>query len=556
MNENNVMDMLQKARVVRPKEEGQPIKSTMINPMNRLMYRSSRNVIEPNRGVSYRVLRAVAERAWIINAIIGHQTRNIRPFLKPTTEKNERGFRVKPKDINREMNAEERKLANVYQQFFLRTGFADDPEREDDLGLYSGKLVRDLLTLDQVATELQRTRATKVCAFWAVDPATILRVAEEGYNGNDAIRFIQEVDLVTTAFYTRDDLIFDYMNPRTDLDHAGYGYSMVEQAVDLVTGLINSFMYNMGFFTEDKLPRGMLLLQGDADTEEVEMIEDYLVNIMSGGPLSKWHVPIIPAGKNSEGGAGSERKFEWVSLQGSNKDMEFSQWTEFLWSSVAALFGVDLEELGIRTSKSTAVIGQNTAPKLEASKARGLGSILGFIESHMQKIMDKLDPRFDFEFVGYEKEDPVQKNQTREVQLRTTKCIDDLRREDGDEPFNQPWSTIPLNPYVVQMIQQAQQPQGMPGQGGEDGQGEAIPPEAQGGEANAMGDAPQGQQPGSAGKKEEGYEQYRNLVLGGDDGNVAPEGQDDEDPETGQRRTSIFDTVEKSIGDDTIEIIV
>jgi len=521
----DVYNMLQKARVATPvkQQNGQPLKSAMINPMNRLMYRSSRSVLEPNKGISYRILRTVTERAWIINAIISHQIRNVRPFLKPTTDKNIRGFHVVPKDIVHGMSAGDKKLSTVYEQFFLRTGFGDDPEREDDLGLFSGKIIRDVLTLDQVATELQHTRSKKVCAFWAVDAATILRTAEEGYNGDDAIRYIQEVDMVTTAMYSRDDLIFEYMNPRTDIDHSGYGYSMVEQAIDLVTGLINSFMYNMGFFTEDKLPRGMLLLQGDADTEEVEMIEDYLVNIMSGGPLSKWHVPIIPAGKNSDA-SGEGRKFEWVSLQGSNKDMEFSQWTEFLWSSITALFGVDLEELGIRTSKSTPIIGQNAEPRLEASKSRGLGSILGFLQGHLQKVLDKVDPRFEFEFVGYEKDDPVQKNQMRESQLRTSKTIDEIRTEDGDEPFNQPWSRIPLNPYVIQMQgQQAGQDMPLGSKGNDASQGYEEPTQ--------QGDADDLQQNGE-------------------------ETEPSDDGKGGAGKRSIFDYVNKSITDDVIEISV
>jgi hypothetical protein len=67
-----------------------------------------------------------------------------------------------------------------------------------------------------------------------------------------------------------------------------------------------------------------------------------------------------------------------------------------------------------------------------------------------------VDPRYQIEFVGYEKDDPVQRGQIRESQLRTSKTIDDLRLEDGDKPFNEPWSTIPLNPLVVQLLQGAQ----------------------------------------------------------------------------------------------------
>ena len=61
----------------------------------------------------------------------------------------------------------------------------------------------------------------------------------------------------------------------------------------------------------------------------------------------KWRIPFVPA--NSEGG--KEKSLEWTSLQKTNAEMQFAQWTEFLRTSIAALFGVDLEELGIRTQK-------------------------------------------------------------------------------------------------------------------------------------------------------------------------------------------------------------
>jgi hypothetical protein len=277
----------------------------------------------------------------------------------------------------------------------------------------------------------------------------------------------------------------------------------------------------------------MLLLQGDADTEEVEMMEDYLINIMSGGPGSKWRVPILPAGGSGTGGDAG-RKVEWVSLQGSNKDMEFSQWTETIWSSVSALFGVDLEELGIKTSKSGGVIGDNVGPKIDASKARGLATSLSFLENHYQKILDKLDPRFDFEFMGYERDDPTVKNATREAELRTFKCIDNLCIEAGMKPYKQPWSMMPLNPYAVQLYQAMQQQSAggaTAGQGSDPSAMPGAPGDDQGGDT--------GDGPATGGK--DPFSRYRNMITGGDDSG-ADAGQKVANAGTGQKSgRSIFD---------------
>ena len=130
----DIPGMLQHARVLKPTQGGAgPLKSTFINPMNRYMYHSSRGVVETNKGITYKILRNVAERAWIINAIIDHYIRNVVPFLKLSTDKNIRGFNIALKDKEHTVTNEEKKLAKIYRQFFLRNGFGEDPEREDDL---------------------------------------------------------------------------------------------------------------------------------------------------------------------------------------------------------------------------------------------------------------------------------------------------------------------------------------------------------------------------------------------------------------------------------------
>lgn len=429
-----------------------PLAAYRLNPHSR--YFRSRNIIDPGRRIDYKILRRVAEKAWLINTIISHQINKIRPFLRISPNDQERGFRVALVDGQRKPTGEERRKIMALERWIGRTGF-QDAEREDSLVEFGSKLLRDLYTLDQVSTEIQRTVGGKPFAFWAVDPATILRVNEGGYDGDSRIKYIQEIDLVPVAQFTARDMIFSYQNPRSDIDHSFYGYSKVEQAIELIITFIHSFAYNAGAFTEDRLPRGMLLLQGDADVEEVEVMEDYIINLMSGGPIAKWKIPIVPSG-----GSGGDRKIEWVNFQNSNKDMEYSQWTEATWTSVAALFDTDLEELGIRTQKSSSVLGDNVAGKIELSKSRGLSSNLSFLKSHLDKVLAMIDPRMCLKFTGLEPDDIRAKNEAREAELRTIKTIDELRAESDLRPFGEDWSKIPLNPYVIQLVQASKQGQG------------------------------------------------------------------------------------------------
>jgi hypothetical protein len=66
------------------------------------------------------------------------------------------------------------------------------------------------------------------------------------------------------------------------------------------------------------------------------------------------------------------------------------------------------------------------------------------------------DPEYEIEIVGYEKDDPSLTADIDEKEIRTWKSIDDKRLEKGKEPYDKPWSKIPLNPYVIQLLNQDQ----------------------------------------------------------------------------------------------------
>jgi hypothetical protein len=402
------------------------------------------------RPISYRILREVSRKAWILNVCIMNVIRKVRPYLKPSTSENMRGFRIKKKEKD-EMNEKENAVAKELSQFMMKTGDVDDPYRKDDLDKYTTKILRDLFQLDQIASELQRTKIGDLCAFWAMDAATI----EAALPNDFGIDYLQVIYNVPYGDFSKDEMIFDCMHPRTDIEKAGYGYSLVEQAIDLVTSAINTFMFNAGFFTENKLPRGLLLLQGDADPDVVEDIEEYIINLLSGPPTSQWRIPIIPTGK-PDGTSEGQRRFEWVSLQGNNQEMQFQAWYDLQLSGIVSLFGESMESIGLHSQKSQPLIGVNTEPKVDATKSLILGDVLGWLQKHFNQIIEAKNPEYELEIVGYERDDPKLALEIDKAEVGTWKTIDEKRIEKGEKPFGKSWSEIPLNPYVIQLLGQEQ----------------------------------------------------------------------------------------------------
>lgn len=400
-------------------------------------------------GIHCRTLRAVAGKAWIINCCITHVSRKIKPFFKPVTSRNERGFIIH-KRFETQISKKLDKEAERIRDFMVSTGNYVDPSR-DDLVKYAVKLLRDELTLDQIATEIQYNKKGEPVAFFAVDAATIERVIPEKENETE-FRYLQIVDGMPAAGYTMDNMIFDFENPRTDIYHSMYGYSLVEQAVDLITSEINTFVYNAGNFTENKLPKGMLLLSSDANADVIDEMEDYIAEIMSGGPLNQWRIPIIPSGDK-------DAKLEWKAIN-TNREMEFQAWLDYLSSGVMALFGCSADELGIQSQKSQAMFENGGADRMAAAKSSLLGDLLVFFESYLNKIVSKINSDYVLEFVGYEKDNPSTVADLDEKEVRTWKSINEKRAEKGLDPIDlskiENAADIPMNVQLVQCFQSAQ----------------------------------------------------------------------------------------------------
>jgi len=402
------------------------------------------------REVSCDTLRRVSKKAWIINLCITNVIRKTRAFLKPSTNRNLKGFVIhKIGEDVRDVAGTKSETRTQIEQFLMNTGKRQSDDR-DNFQMYCEKIIRDVLEIDQVATEIGYTRALTPYAFYAVDAATIEKVLPNQDNPYN-IKFVQVIDGIAQAYYPEGSLIFGYQNPRSDVKAAFYGYSYVEQAIDLITSAINAFSYNAGFFTENKLPRGMLLIDGNSKQEDIEQMEDYITNLMSGNPSNQWRIPILTAG-NGKGEEGNSIK--WVSLNGTNREMEFQGWLDFLTSAIVSLFGCSMEELGLHSSKSQPMFEHNAAPEIEASKSAILSDMLSFLQDYLNRIIQKIFPEYMLEFVGYERDDPKAILDLTKTELESFKTLNEVRKEKGLKPIEADWADkCPANPQFVQMYQ-------------------------------------------------------------------------------------------------------
>ena len=416
--------------------------------------------------INFRTIRDVVDRIPLLNAIINAETDHVRQYCQYTKEKNRPGFTFIKSNGEEITEADEETIKNLIE-FIEQTGFFYDDQREDDFSDYAALFTRETLVIDQIATEIQYNRKGEAIAFWLLDAAYIKRVNPESSKFGKNVRFIQQIDNTIYNEYTSDDLLFDYKNMRADLRYRGWGYSLTEQCIDMITTLLFGYNYLRDQLLRDRVPRGFISVMGDVGQTQLDSIRRYWYNAMSGAG-GQWNLPILPSGKDGVG-------IDFKLLGQSNKDMEYHKLMMFLSSVVAAVAGMDLAELGIKTDDSQSIIGENSKGRVDASRSRWLVAQLAFLEQHLNKILRKLTKDFKLKFVGVTKEDEQAQEQIRKTSLETRLTINEIRKSVGDPEIEADWANVVLNPQAIQMImadKNAQMQQDM--SGGEEGGGDIF----------------------------------------------------------------------------------
>ena len=442
------------------------LQSQLVDPqVQSWLWNGSQGVRKRILQLNFRTLRNISQRLPLINAIINTRTDQILPFCHYATEESDKGFVFELERATRDSHQGDADEADMIQLagFFEQTGFSFDPDREDDFSDYLSMMVRDIYEIDQVATEIQRNRLGEPVAFWALDGATIMRVSDEK-RFSKGVRYVQMIEDKVYNEFKSEDLIFDYRFKRSDIKYRGYGYSPVEQAIDVITTLLFGYNYIRDQLIKDKMPKGFISVMGDVSKPQMDSIRNYWYAAMSGAG-GNWAIPILPSGKDGVG-------VDFKNLGQSNKDMEYHKTIMFISAIVASVFSIDLMEMGIKTDDTTNLIGENSEPRIQHSKSRGLASMLSYMEQHVNKVLRKVTDKYRFRFVGLEREDDTKKADLRSKQVATWRTIDEIREEDELEPFNEDWSKIPLHPQAVQIFmadksaeQQQQMQQQMGGEG-------------------------------------------------------------------------------------------
>jgi hypothetical protein len=456
-----------KSNTIESRDES-PLKTILVDPND---LNSSLGFKNKAFSVSYDVLRAMS-RTHIIKSI--HETRKdqVSVFCQPQANKYSTGFIITKKTNYflqktsiKLTKSEEQKIEKI-TELLLSCGSNSNFWHADTFDTFIKKIVGDSLMFDQATFEVGRNRGDQIVEFLATDASTI-RIADS-YNDDDVYNanknpvkikgyspsYVQVIDSIVENEYYPWEMCFGTRNASTDIKSNGYGRSELEDMIQTVTALLNSDNYNANFFKVGSAPKGILKYSGDLNMNTVEQFKNQWI-AQTAGVMNMHKIPIMNADK-----------MDFVNLQQSNKDMEYSKYQEFLIKISCALYKMDPSEIGFPMSGSSdakPMFEGNNEARLKHSRDKGLKPLLKQVERWINKyIIWQLDKDYEFRFVGIDDETSFSEELENNIKMiNNFKTLNEIRSEYNLDPIK--GGEIVLNPMYFQNIMAQQQ------QGGDEG---------------------------------------------------------------------------------------
>ena len=394
------------------------IKSILWNPSE--IGFNGKGYRDPNNGVTFGTLNRMGE-IFIIKAIINTRIEQVQNFLKYSLDDQKPGYQIRYKknpgsegSEDKELSEKDKKIVDYIVKFLEEGGENEKWVCEDNFQEFTRKVLRDSLVLDQLSFEVVRARNMSLKKFRAVDASLIRqldtndpRYAQmfENYRWHgylpryamvwDGQIIRHPVSNEYVVFYPW-ELGYGIRNKSTNVFRNGYGCSELETLIEIVTWVLWGMQYNGNFFKQGSQPKGFINVKnGNIDQGTLNEFRQDWKQTMS-TVYNSHKIPVIQG-----------IDLEWIDLQQTNRDMEFTEWVKFLFVITCAVYRIDPSELGFQFQDAAHIFGQDgQKERLDHSRQKGLTPLLIFYQNILNKyIISEIDDRLELVFTGIEIED-------------------------------------------------------------------------------------------------------------------------------------------------------
>lgn len=358
-------------------------------------------------GADYDFFRATAATPYV-GVIHSIRINQAMYFLRPRTDDLSPGFRVRLIDPDAKMTAGAKKDAKRLMKIVMQGagGFGDYHNFAD----VAQVLLRDSLTFDQSNAEILHAKVGGKELPYGVMPldAALCRMARPTAKQQDSGKWypkptdkryvkLWRQDYKIAAEYTPQQMMWGIRRRRSDEWVRGYGYPEIEEAQSVLTDILDAQTFNSVNFKSGIHANTVLAIHSTMKGDQVYSFKN-AVRAMLTGRRQAQKVPLFFLKPDD--------KVQGIPLGKSNKDMEFSNYMNFLLKVFFACYQMDPAEAGFvmgAEGVSSALSTSGPYDRIMFSKERGLRWLLASLQWwYTSKVIRPHHPEMMLEFVGFD----------------------------------------------------------------------------------------------------------------------------------------------------------
>lgn len=473
-----------------PPEQGDA-RAMYIDPWELAQHQAWMEQVQVKSVWSNRILWDMSQLPWV-SPIIRNRVGKAAKIAKRQRGPHDVGYGIRLRESKKSPSRAAEKKIEELSNLIDHCGFVDEDDhvtrlQRDSFPTFAKKVVRDSSIYEALAFEIVPDRRGKPAWWRAVDGATIFRVRPKGpygyYQADDAA-WVQIINAQPQAYFSIEEMAYGVRYPSTHLENAGYGSPELVELLAVLSNIMYAYAYNQKFFQQGG-PPGVLAVLGEMPEDKFKAFSRQ-VRFMLSGLRNAHTLPMV-----NPQGAGSDMK--WIPFSGyTHQEMEFSQWLLTNQKLAAAVFQINLEEIGIYTGNEgvrSSLSEGGIEDKVRISSDKGFDAIRDVLTETMNRhIIFPLAPDFEFGIYGVGGLSPKEQAELAEKRGRSHIMVDELRAEDGLKPLPDDKGQVLLNDVWLRHVQgmqetaaaqaqAGQQPGGPGGDGGPGGapQGERVP---------------------------------------------------------------------------------
>ena len=430
-----------------PDPEGAPVRDPKAIHFDPFDLVAAMGFRERPTALTFSAMEMVGRGMPVVADVVQTRVKQISMFCEIPDDRHSPGFRVRNRNWRtKPMTKAEKKEADRLEQLVLHTGHWDpeQPHQSVPLRTFSSQFMSDSLIFDQATFEVVPDRTGKPSYMSIVDPSTI-RLIDPGTRDRGDPFAVQVINGAIAESFTDDELAFCIRNPRSGIRSFGYGTAEIETLVREITGFRWGMDYNRRFFSQGSATKGVLNFKGAIPDKHLQAFRRQWYAMVS-GVTNAWRTPITNA-----------EELQWINMQMSNRDMEYSSWMDFLIKIVCARYNIATEEVNFsygNTGQSQAMGSAPIEEKLQASKDLGLRPLVRwFFQCLNMHFVQRINPDFEVYPYGLDQKGVEAETDLLQKQTKFILTVNEARDRFEMPPLPDDKGDVILDPTWLQYVQ-------------------------------------------------------------------------------------------------------